>query len=218
MTNLIPDLIAWATEVIRTIGYPGIALLIALESVFPPIPSEVILPLSGSLSASGTFFFPFALLSATLGSMMGASILYSIGRWGGETRIGNWLDRYGKFLLLTRDDLYKSREWFTKHGTYGVLFARLIPGVRSIVSIPAGLAEMPYLKFVLLTGIGSGIWNGSLMGAGYYLGKNWDTVKDWIAPFGPIVYGMIFLLLAVFVTRRLWAKFGPPSRSSTPPN
>lgn len=218
MSNLIPDLIAWATEVIRTIGYPGLAFLIALESVFPPIPSEVILPLSGSLSASGHFFFPFALLAATIGSTAGASILYSLGRWGGETRIGNWLDRYGKFILLDRDDLYKSRDWFAKHGTYAVLVARLIPGMRSIVSIPAGLAGMPYPRFALLTAIGGGLWNAALIGAGYYLGRNWESVEGWLAPFGPIVYGIIILLLAVFVTRRLWAKFGPPSRRSTPSN
>ncbi len=214
MTDLIPGLIAWATDVIRTIGYPGIAFLIALEAVFPLVPSEVILPLSGSLSASGDFFFPAALAAATLGSMAGASVLYGIGRLGGEQRIGDWLDRYGKFLLLGRDDLYKSRDWFGKHGTYAVLVARIIPGMRTIVSIPAGLALMPYLRFVVLTGIGSALWNGTLIGAGYYLGKNWDQVKDWIAPFGPIVYGIIFLLIAVFVTRRLWAKFGPPSHSN----
>lgn len=212
MSDLIPGLITWATDIIRTVGYPGIAFLIALEAVFPLIPSELILPLSGSLSASGVFYFPLALASATLGSMLGASVLYGVGRWGGERRIGDWLDRYGKFVLLSRDDLYKSRDWFKKHGTYAVLVARVIPGMRTFVSVPAGLALMPYARFVVLTGIGSALWNGALIGAGYYLGQNWDRVKDWIAPFGPIVYGMIFLLLAVFAGRRLWEKFGPPSR------
>lgn len=212
MGDLIPQLVAWATDVIHTIGYPGIALLIALEAVFPPIPSEVIMPLGGSLSANGTFNVFLVLLAATIGSCMGASILYSLGRWGGEERLGRWLDRYGKWLLLSRADLYSSRAWFARHGTPAVLVARVIPGMRSIVSIPAGLALMPYGRFLLLTAIGSSIWNGALIGAGYYLGKNWEQVQGWIAPFGPIVYGFIILLLLLFVSRRLWTKFGPPSR------
>ena len=209
MGDLVAQLVAWATEVISTVGYLGVALLIALESVFPPIPSEVILPLSGSLSAAGRFNAFIMLAFATLGSLAGASILYSIGRWAGERRIGGWLDRYGKWLLLSRDDLYRSREWFYKHGNAAVLVARVIPGMRSIVSIPAGLSSMPYPRFALFTAIGSAMWDGALIGAGYILGKNWEQVKGWIAPFGPIVYGFIALLLAIFVVRRLWAKFRP---------
>src|SRR5438046_8002841 len=102
MGELIAHLITWASDVVATIGYPGIALLIALESVFPPIPSEVILPLSGSLSASGRLNVFLALAASTLGSLGGASMLYGIGRWGGETRIGGWPDRYGKGGLLCR--------------------------------------------------------------------------------------------------------------------
>ncbi|MEO8286894.1 MAG: DedA family protein [Chloroflexota bacterium] len=212
MGDLIPQLITWATEIISTIGYPGIALLIGLEAIFPPIPSEVILPLSGSLSANGTFNAFLVLLSSIVGSCLGATILYSIGRWGGEERIGNWLERYGKWILLSRDDIYSTRNWFGRHGTWAVLVARLLPGMRTFVSVPAGLVSMPYARFVLLTAIGSGIWNGLLIGAGYFLGKNWDQVEGWIAPFGPIVYGIIILLIGIFVGRRLWTKFGPPSR------
>jgi len=212
MGDLIPQLVTWATEVIRTIGYPGIALLIALEAVFPPIPSEVILPLTGSLSASGTFNFVLVVLSAIIGSCMGATFLYSVGRGGGEERIAGWLDRYGKFMLLNRSDLYATKGWFGRHGTWAVLVARLLPGMRTFVSVPAGLVSMPYFRFILLTAVGSGLWNGFLVAAGYFLGKNWDQVQGWIAPFGPIVYGFIFLLVAIFVGRRLWTKFGPPSR------
>ncbi len=208
MGQLVGQLVQWATDVIATIGYPGIALLIALEAVFPPIPSEVILPLSGSLSASGTFNVVLVLIASTIGSLMGASILYGIGRWGGETRIGGWLDRYGKWVLLSRQDLYNSREWFAKHGTYAVLVARVIPGMRSFVSVPAGLASMHYGRFLIFTAIGSAMWNGALIAAGYFLGSNWNQVEGWLAPLGPIVYGFIFLLIAVFVARRLWAKFG----------
>src|SRR5207249_9334472 len=143
----------------------GIALLIALESVFPPIPSEVILPLSGSLSAAGRLNVFLALAASTLGSLGGASILYGVGRWGGETRIGGWLDRYGKWMLLSREDLQSSRTWFRKYGSISVMVARVIPGMRTIVSVPAGLAHMPYPQFLLFTAIGSTFWNGVLVTA-----------------------------------------------------
>src|SRR3954469_2647658 len=212
MGELIGQLVAWATDVIAAIGYVGVALLIALEAVFPPIPSEVILPLSGSLSAAGRFNVFLMLAAATIGSCMGASILYGLGRWGGERRIGDWLDRYGKWFLLSRSDLESSRTWFARHGRPAVLVARVIPGMRSFVSVPAGLASMPYGRFILFTAIGSAIWDGALIGAGYFLGKNWSQVEGWIAPIGPLVYGFIVLLLGWFVGRRLWAKFGPGSR------
>lgn len=209
MEDLLPNLVAWAIDVIHTIGYPGIAFLIALEAVFPLVPSEVILPLSGSLSAAGVFNVGLALLSATAGSCIGASVLYSLGRWGGETRIGLWLDRYGKWVLLDRSDLEKARNWFSRHGSVAVLIARVLPGLRTIVSIPAGLALMPYPRFLLFTAIGSAIWNGALIGFGYYLGANWEEVKGLLEPFGLLIYGLIFLLIVVFVVVRLRSRFGP---------
>src|SRR3954469_11287707 len=155
MGDLIPQLVAWATDVIQTIGYPGIALLIALEAVFPPIPSEVILPLAGSLSANGIFNPFLVLLSAVIGTCIGATFLYSMGRWGGEVRIAGWLDRHGKWVLLSGKDLYTTRDWFGRHGTWAVLVARLLPGMRTFVSVPAGIVSMPYVRFITLTAIGS---------------------------------------------------------------
>jgi membrane protein DedA with SNARE-associated domain len=208
MGDLIPQLVAWATGIIHTIGYPGIAFLIALEAVFPLVPSEVILPLSGSLSASGVFNIGFALLAATTGSCAGASVLYSLGRWGGEMRLRLWLDRYGKWFLLAPSDLDKARVWFARHGSIAVLIARVLPGFRTIVSIPAGLALMPYPRFLLFTAIGSSLWNGTLIGFGYYLGANWDQVKGILEPFGLVIYGLIFALIIVFVVLRLRSKLG----------
>jgi membrane protein DedA with SNARE-associated domain len=212
MSELLGQLVGWATEVIYAIGYVGVALMIALEQVFPPIPSEVILPLSGSLSAAGRFNLPIVVIAATIGSCLGASMLYGIGRFGGEHRLGPWLDRYGKWILLSRKDLASSRTWFARHGTAAVLVARLVPGMRSIVSVPAGLAQMPYARFVALTAIGSGIWNSALIGAGYFLGQNWDQVKGWLAPFGPIVYAILLVVVGLFAGRRLWSLYGPPAR------
>lgn len=214
MGQLIAGVIAWSTGMIASVGYAGVALLIALEVVFPPIPSEVVLPLAGSLSAAGRFNFVLVILAATVGSLMGAALLYALGRWGGERRIGGWLDRYGKWLLLSRDDLYKTRDWFARHGNYAVLVARLVPGMRSYVSVPAGLAAMPFGRFLAFSAIGSGIWNSILVLAGYYLGSNWASVEGWIAPLGPIVYLFIFGLLAVFVVRRLRDKLRPAAPPS----
>jgi membrane protein DedA with SNARE-associated domain len=215
MAELVAQLVTWATNVIAEVGYAGVALLIALEAVFPPIPSEVILPLSGSLSASGKFNVFVMVASATVGSLGGASMLYGIGRWGGERRIGDWLDRYGKWLLLSRSDLDRSREWFARYGSPAVLIARVIPGMRSFVSVPAGLARMPYGRFLVFTAIGSALWDGALVGAGYFLGKNWSRVQGWIAPLGPLVYGFIALLLVLFIGRRLWSRFGPQRGRTT---
>ena len=120
---------------------------------------------------------------ATLGSLAGASILYSIGRWTGERRIGDWLDRYGKWLLLSRDDLYCSRLWFYKHGNTAVLVARVIPGMRSISSIPAGFSLMPYPRFALFSNIGSAMWDGALIGAGQHPGQELGPGKRLDRPF-----------------------------------
>jgi membrane protein DedA with SNARE-associated domain len=207
MGDLIPNLVAWATGIIHAIGYPGITFLIALEAVFPLVPSEVILPLSGSLSASGVFNVGLALLAATTGSCAGASLLYSLGRWGGETRIRLWLERYGKWFLLAPSDLDKARIWFARHGSIAVLIARVLPGFRTIVSIPAGLALMPYPRFLLFTAIGSSLWNGALIGLGYYLGANWNQVQGLLEPFGLLIYGLIFALLITFVLLRLKSKY-----------
>lgn len=199
---------------IAGMGYVGVALLIAIEVMFPPIPSEVILPLAGSLSAAGRFNIVLVILAATVGSLTGSSLLYALGRWGGERRVGDWLDRYGKWLLLSRDDLHKARDWFGRHGNYAVLLARLMPGMRSFISLPAGLTSMPFGRFLAFSAVGSAIWNSILVLAGYYLGSNWNAVKGFLAPFGPVVYLAVFGLLALFVVRRLRDKFRPASTDS----
>jgi membrane protein DedA with SNARE-associated domain len=217
MSELLGALVAWATEVIHAIGYVGVAFLIAIEQLFPPIPSEVILPLSGSLAGTGSFNLALVIVAATVGSCIGAVILYGIGRFGGEHRLGPWLDRYGKWLLLSRKDLSNSRVWFSRHGTWAVLVARLIPGMRSIISVPAGMAHMPFARFMVLTTIGSAIWNTALVGAGYVLGHNWHQVEHWLAPLSPIIYLSMVLVVTLFIGRRLWTMYGPQTRRAEVP-
>jgi membrane protein DedA with SNARE-associated domain len=213
--DIIGQLVGWVQAVIAALGYLGVAALIALESLFPPIPSEVILPLTGSLSASGRFNVFLAIAAATVGSLVGALLLYGLGIWAGEDRIGRWLDRHGKWLLLSRRDLDRSSEWFQRHGNMAVLFARLIPGVRSFISVPAGISEIPLWHFIIFTAIGSALWNSVLIGAGFFLGSNWQQVEGIMAPLGPIVYVLLALAAAVFIGRRLWEQFGPSQNRQT---
>lgn len=203
MSNIAEQIIAWATSLIDTLGYIGLALLIALETLVPPIPSELILPLAGYRSATGKFDFYLMVIAATAGSLLGSSIIYAVGRWAGDKRIEGWIDRYGKWMVITRDDLAKSRTWFERYGTPAVIIARLIPGMRSIISLPAGLTGMPFGKFAILTVLGSAFWNFTLIGAGYLLGDNWSQVETWLDPISPIIYAAIVLAVVGFIVKRL---------------
>ncbi|MBA2346693.1 MAG: DedA family protein, partial [Solirubrobacterales bacterium] len=150
-------------NVVDTAGYPGLAGLILVENVLPPIPSEIILPLAGVAVGRGQFTFTLAVLAATLGSVLGALIIYGLARVGGRPL----LLRYGRLLRLSERDLDRADGWFDRHGAGIVVGGRLIPGVRSLVSVPAGLSEMPVLRFVALTALGSAVWNSALIGAGW---------------------------------------------------
>jgi membrane protein DedA with SNARE-associated domain len=200
------DPVGWVQSIIAALSYPGIAGLIALEGVFPLVPSELILPLAGSLSAQGRLSLPLLLLAAVLGSVASASLLYGIARWGGEPLVGRWIDRWGKWLFLSRDDLDRTRGWFARRGPLMVLVGRFTPGLRTLISVPAGLAGMPYPRFALYTALGSSVWNGGLLLAGWLLGKNWPSVQGWVAPIAPLVYVGLITVVVVFVWRRWRAR------------
>lgn len=208
MGDLMGQLVTWTSDVISTLGYVGVAFIVALETLFPPIPSEVILPLSGSLVASGKFNVFLVIAAATVGSLVGALALYGIGRWAGAERVGGWLDRYGKWLFLSRSDLERSQEWFDRRGDWAVFLGRLVPGVRSFISVPAGLSEMPVWRFLVATSVGSALWNGILIGAGYLLGQNWRQVESFLAPISSIIYVLIAVIAALFIGQRLLSRFG----------
>lgn len=195
-----------------SLGYVGIALVIALEVIIPPIPSEVFLPLAGSLSADGRFNFILVVLAATVGSVTGASALYGAARWAGERIVERWIDKYGKWVLVSRDDLEKSRRWFARYGTQAVLIARVVPGMRSIISVPAGLSSMPFGRYLLFTVLGSLVWNFALVLAGYLLGQNWPQVEVWLDPISPFIYAAIILAVLAFIGKRLWDWFGPGAK------
>jgi membrane protein DedA with SNARE-associated domain len=191
------SLAAWVSEVVRSFGYVGVAFLMLAENLFPPIPSEVILPLTGFLIGQGDLAFVPALVVATAGSLAGALVLYALGRWGGRELIL----RYGGVLRIKEADLVRADEWFDRYGGAVVLFGRMVPGVRSLVSIPAGLSEMPLGRFVLLSALGSCMWNALLMGVGRLLGENWSQVASVVGSVSNIV---VALLAAAAVVLGIW--------------
>jgi membrane protein DedA with SNARE-associated domain len=162
----------WMQEALGDGGYLVLTALILLENLFPPVPSEVLLPLAGSRISAGDWVFPLVLLAATAGSVAGALLLYVLGRTGGRA----FLLRHGTLLRLDERRLDRADDWFDRHGPKVVFFGRLLPGVRSVVSIPAGASEMPVARFLLYTTAGSALWNTTLIGAGWALGTRWDEV------------------------------------------
>jgi membrane protein DedA with SNARE-associated domain len=179
----------WVRNTVSTGGYPALAGLILAENLFPPLPSELILPLAGFYVGQGEMTFILAVLAATVGSVAGALLLYALARFGGRRVVL----RMGKVLRVKERDLDRSDEWFDRHGGWVVLFGRLVPGARSLVSIPAGLSEMPVLRFTALTTLGSTLWNCALIGAGWALGKNYEKVGGIVGPVGTAVVGVCVL-------------------------
>jgi membrane protein DedA with SNARE-associated domain len=185
----------WIRDAVTAGGYPVLALLILAENVFPPIPSELILPLAGFYVGRGELAFGWTVAAASLGSVTGALILYGLARHGGRPL----LLRHGRLLRLHERDLDRADAFFDRHGSWFVLLGRLVPGVRSLVSVPAGLSEMPLLRFVLLTLAGSTAWNATLVGAGWLLGSNYGRVADVIGPISTGVAVALGFAVAGFV-------------------
>jgi membrane protein DedA with SNARE-associated domain len=194
------DIGAWVLDVIAALGYVGLALLLIAENLFPPIPSEVVLPLAGFLVGRGDLGFWQALLVSTLGSVAGALILYILGRYGGRRLVL----RYGRFLRVDDDGLDRADGWFRRYGDWVVLFARVVPFARSVVSIPAGTMKMPAIRFTAMTALGSLAWNTLLIGAGVILGANWQRVEVWIGSYSNVVLvGAAVAVAALLVLRQL---------------
>ncbi|MEW2375315.1 DedA family protein [Micromonospora sp. NPDC047812] len=187
-------LTGWVAGVIDAAGAVGVALLVALESIIPPIPSEIVLAMAGYLASEGRFNVVLVGLAATAGSLGGALVLYWLGAAAGEDRLKRWLDR---LPLVDLNDLEKADRWFERHGRWAVLFGRMMPVVRSLISIPAGANRMPLPEFIAFTTLGSGIWNALFVGLGYALGSRWQQIEQYSKWFD---YGII----AVFVVMIAW--------------
>lgn len=193
----------WAVDVVDALGSVGVGLLVALENLFPPIPSELVLPLAGYLAGTGRMALVTAIIAATAGSVAGALVLYWVGAAIGRRRLVRIIDRVP---LVDVADLERAEAWFDHHGGMAVLIGRLIPVVRSLISLPAGLRRMPLWQFVLYTTIGSGVYNVVLISLGYVLGERWQTVGHYSDYINYAVYAAIVLTLAALVWRRLLAR------------
>lgn len=187
----------WIKSIIEGFSYPGIAFLMLLENVFPPIPSELIMPLAGFLSTQGELSLPGLVIAGTAGSVAGAIVLYYAGRRIGGERLRHWADGHGRWIGLTRADLDKSDKWLKRHGAKTVLLGRVVPGVRSLISIPAGVSGMDLRVFLVYTTAGSVVWTSLLAFAGRLLGRNYEQVEHVIGPISTAVVVGIVLTVVI---------------------
>ncbi|GAB2868511.1 DedA family protein [Nocardioides pacificus] len=189
----------WLVRLMRTVGAPGVGVATAVETVFPPVPSEAVLPLAGYTASLGHYGLVSAIAWATAGSLIGALVLYYAGAMLGVRRLETIAERVP---LLHARDVERSIDWFDRHGRSAVFVGRLVPGVRSLISIPAGVNRMPLLQFAGYTTAGSLLWNAVLIGAGYELGARWHLVEGRLGDVSNVAYVLIALVVAWFVVRR----------------
>ncbi|WP_075618538.1 DedA family protein [Paenisporosarcina indica] len=181
----------WIIDIMGQYGYFGIFLLIMLENIFPPIPSEVILTFGGYMTTRTDMTPIGVILVSTAGSVAGAIILYWIGNLLDVKRLEKIVDRWGKVLRLTKKDIHKADRWFEKYGIWTVLFCRLIPLIRSLISIPAGMAKMKFGLFLLFTTVGTLIWNTILVSVGAAVGDNWESIVSVMDVYSNFAYALI---------------------------
>ncbi|MBS1254135.1 MAG: Protein DedA [Anaerolineales bacterium] len=201
--EILDAITAWAQAIVSTMGYPGLGLVMFLENVFPPIPSEVILPLAGNLVLQGRFTLFGVTMMGVIGSVAGAIFFYELGHLLGESRVRTLIKRYGKWLLLSEEDFDKALDWFDRYGEPVILFGRMVPIIRSLVSIPAGLARMNRGQFMAYTTVGTGIWSFLLTFAGYLLGQKWRLVSEWVSRYEKTVIIAVVVVIIAFVAKRL---------------
>jgi membrane protein DedA with SNARE-associated domain len=190
----------WIIRTIQSTGYFGIVFLMFLENVFPPIPSEFIMPLAGFMASKEEQTFSGVVLAGTIGSVLGALALYYAGYFIGEQRLNRLIDKYGRWLTISLEDLERAKGWFAKHGRLAVLVCRLVPGIRSLISIPAGIARMPLVSFLFYTAIGSGFWTALLAYGGYVLGDKFQQVEKYL---NPVSYVVLLAIALIYVKRLL---------------
>jgi membrane protein DedA with SNARE-associated domain len=204
---MIQKITEWAVGLMDTLGGPGAAIAVGLDNLFPPIPSELILPLAGFSASRGSLSLVEALIWTTLGSVVGALIVYWIGAALGRDRTRRLI---AKIPLIKESDLDRTEDWFAKHGGKAVFFGRMVPLFRSFISLPAGVERMPLPKFLLYTTLGSAIWNTIFVLAGYFLGENWHVVERYAGVLQWVVIGAVAIAVVWFVVSRLRKRVHEP--------
>jgi membrane protein DedA with SNARE-associated domain len=184
-------------HVVESLGYPGLFLLVMLESTLVPVPSTLVFPFAGFLAAKGVFSLPIVLAINSVGALVGSALCYWLGAAGGKPL----LVKYGKYALIRQKDIERTEAWFANHGKATVLIARFVPVVRHIISLPAGIARMPLVPFLFQTFLGATLWGGFLIVLGYYMGEHWDTVANKLKRFDLVIGGAIVVAVLVFAVR-----------------
>jgi membrane protein DedA with SNARE-associated domain len=204
----------WIASVIGRLGYVGVATLTFLENLFPPIPSELVIPLAGFVAAKGDLRLPAVIVVGSAGSLGGAILWYVIGKRVGEARLREWVGRYGKWLTLSAKDVDRAQGSFRRHGAAAVFVGRLIPGVRTFVSLPAGFVRMPFVPFLLYSAAGTAIWTAALAYAGVVLQANFTLVSDYIN----VATNALLVAVGLMLARRYircWKSAAGTARSSS---
>jgi len=192
----------WILQIMTSLDYVGIGLLMFLENLFPPIPSELIMPLAGFAISQGKMqFFP-AILAGVVGTMLGALPWYYVGKLVGEENIKRLADNYGKWISISRKDIEKADRWFHKHGEKAVFIGRLVPGIRTLISLPAGISNMNLIPFLIYSTIGTTIWVSFLTFAGYKLGEHYELVDQYLDPVSKIVAVILVIALIIWIVRK----------------
>jgi membrane protein DedA with SNARE-associated domain len=189
----------WLMEIINNFGYGGIFLLIALENIFPPVPSEVILTFGGFVTTTSGLTITGVVIASTLGSVIGAVVLYGLGLQLDVERMEKIVDKWGHILRLTKKDIHRADAWFDKYGYWSVFFCRFVPLIRSLISIPAGMSNMKFVPFLIFTTAGTFIWNIVLVNLGAKVGASWEQIVHYMDIYSNIAYAVIAVLGIVFL-------------------
>jgi membrane protein DedA with SNARE-associated domain len=202
MTGFLEQVRVVIEQIIGTLGYGGIALLMIVENIFPPIPSELVVPFAGFLIFRGEMNFFAVVLASSIGTMIGTTFLYYLGKWLGEERLRLLLRNYGRFFFFPEKNYDKALTAFHKHDKAVVFWSRLVPGLRSVISLPAGVAKMPLGRFLFYTTLGTLVWNTLLAGGGVLLGNNWSQMMAFVDRFKYIVLLIIAALIVFLLIRQ----------------
>lgn len=213
---MLNELAQWTIDIVEKGGYLGLGALVAIENILPPIPSEIVLPMAGFLTGQGRLIFVIAVAAATIGSVLGALVLYALGRRMGEARTRSFMAKHGKWLLISECDYDKATRGFEKHRDKAVFFGRFAPGIRSFISIPAGINSMPLTKFIAFTAAGSTVYNSVLIGLGWMLGRNWEKVSKFTGVIETVLWVLLGVAIGYWIYRKKFQQRGQPERSQPP--
>jgi membrane protein DedA with SNARE-associated domain len=195
-------MVEWITNTMNSLGYLGIGLLMLAENLFPPIPSELIMPLAGFTAAQGKMELVPAIAAGVVGTVLGALPWYYVGKLVGEENLKRLADKYGKWISVSSKDISQAQKWFDRRGEQAVFLCRLVPGVRTLISLPAGISNMPLLPFLIYSTLGTLLWVSLLTYSGYALGNNYHLVEKYIGPLSKVAFVTLIVAFIIWVVKK----------------